>query len=46
MKLPQFIHSFAEPLANENAEPLLRLLDCRNRTARGLANTIGPVDVS
>lgn len=46
MKLPQFVHSFADPLRNEDATPLLRLLDCRNRMARGLSQTVGAIDVS
>ncbi|WOO80549.1 Protein CSN12 [Vanrija pseudolonga] len=44
MKLHQFIQAFAEPLRNEDATPLLRLLDSRNRTARGLSQTVGPID--
>lgn len=46
MKLPQYIHALAEPLRNEDVTALTRLLDARNRTARGLADTVSPIDVS
>lgn len=46
MKLPQYIHAFAEPLRHEDFATLLTLLDSKNRTARGLHNTVGAVDVS
>ena len=42
MKLQQYINSFVEPLAAEAFDPLCRLLDVRNKMARGLASTIGP----
>ncbi|BEI99636.1 hypothetical protein CcaverHIS631_0406790 [Cutaneotrichosporon cavernicola] len=44
MKLPQYIHALAEPLRTEDVVALLRLLDTRNRTARGLAETVAPID--
>ncbi|KAL7419999.1 COP9 signalosome (CSN) subunit [Cryptotrichosporon argae] len=44
MKLQQYIQSFAEPLRVQDAKPLLRLLDCRNKTARGLKDTVGAID--
>ncbi|CAK9780949.1 hypothetical protein CC85DRAFT_284658 [Cutaneotrichosporon oleaginosum] len=44
MKLPQYIHALADPLRNEDVTALLRLLDTRNRTARGLADTVAPID--
>jgi hypothetical protein len=46
MKLQQYTQSFAEPLRAEDAHNLTRLLSCRNKTARGLSDTTGPVDVS
>ena len=46
MKLQQYIKSFAEPLCSEDPRPLFRLLDVRNKTARGLSDTVGSIDVS
>ena len=45
MKLPEYIRSFQVPLEKENAGPLVRLLDLRNKAARGLSDTVGPIDV-
>lgn len=45
MKLPQYLHALAEPLRHHDVAALQRLLDARNRTARGLADTIAPIDV-
>ena len=45
MKLQQYLASFNEPLRTEDVTNLIRLLSCRNKTARGLSDTIGPVDV-
>jgi hypothetical protein len=45
MKLQQFINSFIAPLAAEDARPLVRLLACRNKTARGLSDTVGAIEV-
>lgn len=45
MKLQQYLGSFNEPLRTEDVANLIRLLSCRNKTARGLSDTIGPVDV-
>lgn len=45
MKLIQYTHTFSEPIRNEDPNTLIRLLACRNKTARGLADTIGPIDV-
>ncbi|ORX38811.1 hypothetical protein BD324DRAFT_617413 [Kockovaella imperatae] len=44
MKLQQYLNSFLEPLSAQDTRPLIRLLDCRNKTARGLSDTIGPID--
>ena len=46
MKLQQYINSFLDPLQAEDPKPLVRLLDARNKTARGLSDTVGPIDVS
>lgn len=46
MKLQQYIGQFSDPLRTDSVEPLLRLLDCRNKTARGLSDTIPPIEVS
>lgn len=46
MKLNEYVHALALPLANEDVQQLLRLLDCRNRVARGLSQTLAPIDVS
>ena len=46
MKLQQYINSFIEPLAASDARQLLRLLALRNKTARGLSDTVGAIDVS
>lgn len=46
MKLQQYITSFPVPLQAEDPNPLLRLLDLRNKLARGLKDTVGPIDVS
>lgn len=46
MKLQQYITSFSAPLESEDARPLLRLLAIRNKTARGLSDTVGAIDVS
>jgi hypothetical protein len=45
MKLAQYTQSLSEPLRNEDTTSLIRLFSTRNKTARGLSNTIGPVDV-
>lgn len=45
MKLQQYINSFTAPLAAEDARPLVRLLACRNKTARGLSDTVGAIEV-
>lgn len=45
MKLQQYLNSFGEPLRSEDVHNLTRLLSCRNKTARGLSDTIGGVDV-
>ena len=45
MKLQQYLTSFNEPLRAQDVANLVRLLSCRNKTARGLSDTIGPVDV-
>ncbi|WVQ83336.1 hypothetical protein IAT38_005475 [Cryptococcus sp. DSM 104549] len=44
MKLPQYISSFRDPLKHQDPQPLLRLLACDSKTARGLADTVGPID--
>ncbi|RSH92177.1 COP9 signalosome (CSN) subunit [Saitozyma podzolica] len=44
MKLQQYINSFTAPLAAEDARPLVRLLACRNKTARGLSDTVGAIE--
>ncbi|KAK8847395.1 hypothetical protein IAR55_005253 [Kwoniella newhampshirensis] len=44
MKLQQYINSFVEPLRVEDPKPLIRLLSCHNKTARGLADTVGAID--
>ncbi|KAK1921566.1 hypothetical protein DB88DRAFT_506415 [Papiliotrema laurentii] len=44
MKLQQYISQFIAPLQAESPAPLLRLLDCRNKTARGLSDTIPPIE--
>jgi hypothetical protein len=46
MKLQQYIQSFHAPLAAEDSYALLRLLALRNKTARGLSDSVGPIDVS
>ena len=46
MKLQQYINSFSEPLRTEDPKALVRLLDVRNKTARGLSDTVGAIDVS
>lgn len=45
MNLQQFIVSFVGPLASEAVESFIRLLDIRNKTARGLKDSINPNDV-
>lgn len=45
MKLAQYTQSFAEPIRNQDSTTLIRLLAARNKTARGLSDTIGNVDV-
>ncbi|ORY31023.1 hypothetical protein BCR39DRAFT_527825 [Naematelia encephala] len=44
MKLQQYINSFNDALRAEDSRALVRLLDCRNKTARGLSDTVGPID--
>ncbi|KAI9636407.1 uncharacterized protein MKK02DRAFT_27507 [Dioszegia hungarica] len=44
MKLQQYIQSFYAPLAAEDSYALLRLLALRNKTARGLSDSVGPID--
>ncbi|CAD6564634.1 MAG: COP9 signalosome (CSN) subunit [Tremellales sp. Tagirdzhanova-0007] len=44
MKLQQYINSFTDPLGSEDPRPLVRLLDIRNKTARGLSDTVGPIE--
>lgn len=44
MKLPQYIRSFDTPLKHGDVSALMRLLDCRNRVARGLSQTVGAID--
>jgi hypothetical protein len=46
MKLQQYINSFIDPLRSEDPRQLIRLLDNRNKTARGLSDTVGAIDVS
>lgn len=46
MKLPQYIHAFAEPLRHEDVATLLTLLDTKHRISKGLYNTVGAIDVS
>lgn len=46
MKLAQYTQSFNEPIRNQDSTTLIRLLAARNKTARGLSDTIGNVDVS
>lgn len=46
MKLPQYIHAFAEPLKHEDVATLLTLLDTKHRISKGLYNTVGAIDVS
>jgi hypothetical protein len=45
MKLVQYTQSFSEPIRNQDTTTLIRLLAARNKTARGLSDTIGHVDV-
>jgi hypothetical protein len=45
MKLAQYTQSFSEPIRNQDTATLIRLLAARNKTARGLSDTIGNVDV-
>lgn len=45
MKLAQYTQSFNEPIRNQDTTTLIRLLAARNKTARGLSDTIGHVDV-
>lgn len=45
MKLAQYTQSFNEPIRNQDTATLIRLLAARNKTARGLSDTIGHVDV-
>jgi hypothetical protein len=45
MKLAQYTQSFSEPIRNQDTTTLIRLLAARNKTARGLSDTIGHVDV-
>lgn len=45
MKLQQYLNAFGEPLRSEDVANLIRLLACRNKTARGLADTTPPPDV-
>jgi len=45
MKLAQYTQSFNEPIRNQDTTALIRLLAARNKTARGLSDTIGHVDV-
>ena len=45
MKLAQYTQSFSEPIRNQDTATLIRLLAARNKTARGLSDTIGHVDV-
>ncbi|KAK6903747.1 hypothetical protein I203_107252 [Kwoniella mangroviensis CBS 8507] len=44
MKLQQYINSFIEPLHHEEPAALIRLLSLHNKTARGLADTVGHID--
>ena len=46
MKLHQYIQAFTQPLAVQDPNELIRLLDARNKLARGLKDTVGPIDVS
>jgi hypothetical protein len=45
MRLAQYTQSFNEPIRNQDKTTLIRLLAARNKTARGLSDTIGHVDV-
>ncbi len=45
MKLQQYINSFTEPLRSEDPRPLIRLVDVRNKTSRGLSDTVGAIEV-
>jgi hypothetical protein len=45
MKLQQYVTSFAAPLANEDPNTLVRLLACHNKTARGLSDSVGAIEV-
>jgi len=45
MKLQQYVNSFTDPLQAEDPRPLIRLLDIRNKTARGLSDTVGAIEV-
>ncbi|KAK4684132.1 hypothetical protein P7C73_g6068, partial [Tremellales sp. Uapishka_1] len=44
MKLSQYLASFAGPLRTQEIQPLIRLLSCHNKTARGLSDTVGAVE--
>lgn len=46
MKYQQFVNSFAHPLQHEDHTPLLRLLSIHGKAAKGIADTVGAIDVS
>lgn len=46
MKYQQFVNSFTHPLQHEDPTPLLRLLSVHGKAAKGIADTVGAIDVS
>lgn len=45
MKYQQFVNSFTHPLQHEDHTPLLRLLSVHGKAAKGIADTVGAIDV-
>lgn len=45
MKYQQFVNSFTHPLQHEDPTPLLRLLSVHGKAAKGIADTVGAIDV-